>query len=1478
MTQHAPHLEGAGPETLKPAILRIYAERPGANGEKTSAGVGFLVDDQFALTCAHVVYQALGLTAGAPKPEGAVITVDLPLLTTAFGNGAVLTASVEELMPRQPTGSGDVAVLRLSAPVPGARPVRLVEAHGVWNHRAGAFGLPGARPDGVWHSGLLKAPQAAGWIQMNLDPASGGYAVSQGFSGGPVWDETLGCVVGMMAIAETGAPAVSYLIPTERLAAAWPRLRDLILPPSPFRSLKPFEESDQVIFHGRQEDSERIAAAVGRRGWTTLIGPTGSGKSSLVRAGVVPLRRTAGEIPVVVRPSHGSSPLRALAAELVPLVAGTDRQGPLSAADDLADRLAREGLHNIVPLIVGQNSASRLLVVIDQFEELLDHHQGDILALVALFSGDRRPAAVRVLATLRADFVEPVLSHQVLGPLVSQTFEGLMPMSRDQLRQAITQPVETVPGVYFEPQLDGQILKDTGTDPGVLPLLGFTLDLLWGHQENGMLTFQAYHALGGVAGALATYADRAWADVPDADRAAAQRLLPRLVRVPIGSEAPTRRVVPRTELSDDEWRVAQLLAAARLLVIRTRTDTDRENASCLDAESVELAHEVLLIAWPMLAQQVAADNAFLTWHESLRHDVSRWEKAQRPADLLPTRIALSSARPWYPDRADELSPAERQYLDRGHTHVRTRARARRAVIAFVCALALAVGATALIANQNRLQAARSAAITRSNTLAVDAAALTPTDPGLAAQLAVAAYRTSPTQAAADQLYASLDTPLDRLIATTGSGVLRIAAQSDGPLAAAVEDDGSLRLWNTADPSHPVLDASVRSSAAALALAPRLDLMAAACTGGKRLCLWKLTNPHQPEITAQLPLPPSLTGARIQYTSMAFSSDGSLLAAATEQGYTLVWSVADPAHPRGAVEIPNPTSEQGVIAGVAFSPHGPLLAQTIQGGTTQLWKFSPTEAVRTATISTGYQSVAFSPNGDMLAAADVNPGLWNISDPAHPASISVTTAVAPADLQSVAFSPDGSTLAYGGQDTNDPKGALCLVDLSPANLALNAVSTCTDTGFDTFALAYTTSGAILTGGLDGVVRLWRQPLPEVPDLSITGSSTWALSPDNRLLAAPLRASSFSGTDSQVGVWDISAPDGPVLDATLSLSAGVQDVSFLSTSGLLTVAHDGTVQLWNLHDPHHPVKAASLGTVDFPVVPKALDGADYILGPGVTAVGNLVAIQGSGRLRLWSVTSTLTATKLGAIPIPDPSSDIAGLADTNTVSVITANGITWWDISDPGHPTQAGSSDVERAAEGSLASGTGILAATTGVSTSGDKLVVFALPRGHLTHTSRLPQAVGSTLNMSSDGTRLAISGPANETLTLWDVHDPSHPHSVGAVGALQDTAGVTFSQDDQLMADWNRASIQIWGTLGSAAPSLLSSITIPANQAGGAEVSASFLSGHPTIAVATSGSVMFFDTAPTNLADRLCTYTGDTMTTGQWAQYAPGIPYRNPCPQ
>ncbi|KOV88436.1 MULTISPECIES: S1 family peptidase [unclassified Streptomyces] len=749
-------------------------------------GLGFLVTTELALTCAHVVSAGLG-TSEAPAAS-ARLHVDLPLLSASGQSGQGVKAGVEHWVPAQPSGAGDVAVLRLSAPLPGGRPIRLVAAQDVWGHPARAFGFPAGRPGGVWHSGVLRARQANGWVQADL--VENGYRVSRGFSGSPVWDEKLVGVVGMVAVAEAGEPPVSYLIPTDDLLAAWPELRSLALPPSPFRGLSAYREADAAVFHGRRTESDQLIGMLPRAQWTTVVGPSGAGKSSLAMAGVLPRLRAADTSAVVMRPASGGSPRSALAAALLPLLE------PELSETQLLERIpalagvmaAGNGLADVVPRLLDRCRSRHLLIVVDQFEELLALAPTDVDELVHILFDDTLPPTVRVLTTLRADFLEAALAHPRLGRVLSRQVYALGPMSPGRLREIITAPVDAIPGVSYEPHLVDRLLADTGSEAGALALLGFTLDLLWQRQSGGLLTHQAYEELGRVTGALGAHADQVWAEyVPAADEVAARRLFTQLMRVPIGAAAATLRTVPCSELGADEWRVAQRLAATRLLV------TGR---SAEGAETVELAHEALINGWSRLRDWAEEDRSFLAWRESLRHDMDRWERGGRAIEFLPTALALAGAEQWLRERGTELSEAERDYLERGRRHRRSRARRRRAFLSglgILVALALVFGGLYLYA---RGQSQEREAIADSRALTQAAQDEEPYDPAQSVLLAIAAYRASPTQEARNELlqkYLTYGGSARELSGVPGN-IRWLAASDDGDVVVAQSELGGLMVF------------------------------------------------------------------------------------------------------------------------------------------------------------------------------------------------------------------------------------------------------------------------------------------------------------------------------------------------------------------------------------------------------------------------------------------------------------------------------------------------------------------------------------------------------------------------------------------------------------------------------------------------------------------------------------------------------------
>ncbi|MEU4788047.1 trypsin-like peptidase domain-containing protein [Nocardiopsis alba] len=1462
---------GGDPAALHAALLRVQDSR----GEPV--GVGFLVAEDLVLTCAHVVSTALGLPGGEMPPDGAQLVLEAALLPAMPGREPVSgTARVRVWGPAQPAAA-DLAVLALEAPLPGARPIRLIKTgpQQTWDHPSRVFGFPQGHPEGVWHSGTLRARLAGQWVQ--LDQSGQGHRVSAGFSGSAVWDEQLGGVVGLMTVAEAGTPPVSYLIPTDRLIAAWPDLGPLAEPPSPFRGLNAFQESDTGSYFGREADADQLAAITARERWTTLVGPSGCGKSSLAMAGVIPRRRKAGDSAVVVHFAAYNTALRALAAallqELNPELSEAERPARIT---ELTEELATRGIRETAFRILELKKSSRLLVVLDQFEELLDQSDSAIDELAEVLGGPGTPDQVAVLATLRADLLEHALAHPRLGPLVSRKIQALQPMRPDQLREVIAKPVDAVPGARYEDELIERILADAGSEPGILPLLGFTLDQLWRRCAGGLITYQEYTRLGGVAGALNYCAKEQWgALIPDADREAARRLLTRLVRIPVGTAAPLRRAVYQTEIDPQEWDIAQRLARARLLVIQGQDSSDRAG----EGRRVEFAHEAVITAWETTRELVAADRSFLAWRESIQNDLDRWEDRNRPADLLPTRTAIALSRQWLPARSAELSEPLKDFLKHGKRRLRRRRGALWSGVATVCVLALVAAAAAVNAQRAHKDAARNVAITRANTLAADAAALTPTEPGLAAQLAIAAYRTSPTQAAASQLYTILGTPLDHVLATTGSEVISVAAQAHGSLVGAGTEDGSVRIWNTADPSAPVAHTTLHlQRAAAIALAPDQPQLAARCPDQSGLCLLSLADPQHPSTLAKLPLPgPDQLPGGLRVSSLAFSPDGNLLAAATEQGSSMLWSVQDTANPRLLPVLPG-NGNGTLIGGVAFAPTSKLLATSNQAGATQLWDLTdPAKPVSTTAISTGYQSLVFSPDGNWLAAGgDAHVDLWKIGDTSKPLSVFPGVSV---DVMSVAYSPEGSQLTFGGMGTYDAKGALCHVDVSNISLDSLVVPACTSTAFDTRTLAATPNGAVLSGGGDGKVRLWRDPVARVGGLQVTGKDNFAISPDGNLIAAPVetRARGTMGDNSKiVGLWEVpgSGAGGKDPLATIPLATFSQTITFLTATALLTVDHDGAVQLWDIHDPTHPT-GVSLGTAHFPTTPTGL--GDVIVSSGVTSSddGSLVAVQGDGYLQLWRVTDSHTVLKAGKLPLPDPNRDLAGLVDNHTACVLTQDGVTWWDISDPHHPQHGVDSPLTGVNHGSVAGSSGVAAATTQASGFGTSLYLYGLTAGHPTSTVKLSDRSGSTVRFSGDSKLLAATGAAENTLALWDTRNPAQPRSIAAINTQPGTSAVAFSPNSKLMAVWARgdkSAVQLWDIRNPSIPHVTGTIA-PGEYAEDIQ----FTPNGDRLAVVGSDSVRFFDTDPTALADRLCAYAGTGISTNDWTQYAPGIPYQPPCP-
>ncbi len=529
-------------------------------------------------------------------------------------------------------------------------------------------------------------------------------------------------------------------------ARASGRLRDVC----PYKGLAPFETEDAEFFCGRERLVAELVARLVDAPLFALVGPSGSGKSSLLRAGLLPA--LAGPA-VVIRPGERS------AAELV-------------------DQLDR-----VVP-------GERLVVAVDQFEELFassiteGERRAFVGALVEAAWDPERHALV--LLALRADFFGHLASYAELADLVGPNHALLGPMSRAELRRAIEGPAEHV-GLGVEPALADSLVDDVAGEPGGLSLLETALLDLWRERDGRTLTAGAYERTDGVRGAVGRHAEAAFQALEAGDQIVARRILLRLVAGGDG-EALTRRRATRAELDADEnERVARVLGRLveqRLLVAGEAT--------------VELTHEALLERWERLARWVEEDAQGRRLHRHLTQAATEWEEAGREPSELFRGARLAATLEWADAGGDAagLNRVERDFLKESRTAFARANRRLRVALAATLALlgvALAAGAIALVARDSAKRQATAATAER-----LGAQALAEPRIDRALLLAREGVALDDDAATRSNLLATLLRSPAAIAVLRGGGtqVLDDALSHNGRLLAERSDDGSVTVFDT----------------------------------------------------------------------------------------------------------------------------------------------------------------------------------------------------------------------------------------------------------------------------------------------------------------------------------------------------------------------------------------------------------------------------------------------------------------------------------------------------------------------------------------------------------------------------------------------------------------------------------------------------------------------------------------------------------
>lgn len=1004
----------------------------------------------------------------------------------------------------------------------------------------------------------------------------------------------------------------------------------------PYLGLAALQTSDAARFFGRERLVAELAGKLAERRLVGVFGASGSGKSSVLRAGLA----ASSERPVVLR-TPGAHPLE--------------------------EALDAEG---------------RLLIV-DQFEEVytLCRDQAEREKFVdALLALSRDEHGTRVVLGVRADFYGHLCRHAGLVEALTDAQVMVGPMTADELRTAIVEPAVRA-GCRVESALVKTLVADATGQPAMLPLVSHALLETWRRRQGITLTSAAYEAAGGILNAIAQTAEAVYTDLePDRQRLVRQIFL-RLTALGEGTE-DTKRRLNRRELDDDPatTEVLERLAEARLLV--------------LDRDGVEIAHEALIRGWPRLRDWLAEDREGHRLHRQLAEATELWESLDRDKGSLYRGTRLGRAAEWAEREPGALSARERQFLQAGldaeaeETAVgRKRTRRLRRLVALLGVLLLLAG----VAVGYAVDAGRTATDQRNVALArkavVDAKALRDSNPALSTQLSLAAYRLAPIQETHDGLLAAMAAPFPtRMVFDPGEVTVALSGQ----LMVTSDNYRATQVWSIADTRHPALLATLPGSEEIRGpLAFSRDGRAlATATRDHRVRLWELTDPRNPVRKADL------TGHRNTLLSLDFSPDGRRLATGSVDRTVLLTDVGDLGAPKPLGGIPAPELERAV-----FNPDGTMLAVTSTNWTAELWDVTAPSAPRRRSVLSGHEDLqltpAWSPDGRRLLTTswDRTAKLWDVADPAVPRPLSTLTT--PAVVWAAGFSPSGRLVVTAGDDQSvrlwDVTGpakelpplsghtnAIWWTAFSPDGKTIVSASAdrtvrlqdvgelalASSVGWN--AGAFTEQGRILvTAGDDA--RLWAMDDLRAPrQLSkLPGPATVtavALSPDRRSLALAAHAGAGVGGTFVLQRWDIADPVAPRLLASTEVKP-TYSLAFSPDGKTFASGHDdGPVQLWDVGDP---------GRFAEPRVLPVGDGTVWSL--AFTPDGRtLVAAQGpdSSAVTLWDVTdprrpglaSTLkpdAGAVFKAAVSPDGRTVAAGSSDRN---------VYLWDIADRAQPVR------------------------------------------------------------------------------------------------------------------------------------------------------------------------------------------------------------------
>jgi Tol biopolymer transport system component len=888
----------------------------------------------------------------------------------------------------------------------------------------------------------------------------------------------------------------------------------------PYRGLLPFREEDAGLFFGREKETSELVEKLREHSFVTVVGRSGSGKSSVVYAGLIPAlrRRADGRTWSILSLRPGPQPLHALVrafdpppADLPPFEADqrVEKQVEILRTEDgVLGRRVRSLLAS-----PDERGTDRLLLHVDQWEELYSqalrssvstpkHAQADVARFIDLVLDAAQTSPCTVVLTVRADFYGELLKHGALAATVPPGLVNLGPMSRAGLATAIQGPAMAV-GLTVDPLLLQELLDEVSDDLGKLPLLEYALKETWLRREGKRLTLNAYGQAGRIDGAVAKRANEIFAHLEPAEQIAARKLFVSLVSPGEGREDTRARALYPEEDEAIHAVVREFSAPdARLLVTGEDVPAARRQ--------VEISHEALIREWDMLKAWVGANRETLRRREHIRGRMRQWEEQGRDETLLLSPgLPVEEGRKLLADHGDVLIEEVEPYIEASIAADDERQRREFA--------AAADTERAEVARQLAEEKARRAqAARRGYALAAVFA--------LIALLAAGVFGVLQTQAkreAARERDAAEGSLVEAHVAS-----FRLLAKTSQDRTTAGDATAGMLLALRALPADVTDKRPILPEALAALTQASLDIRERAVLR------------HKAGISGAL----YGTG----FYGIAFSPDGRTLATASRDGIARLWDV-DTGQDQTSLD------HKSVVESVAFSPDGRTLATASRDGHARLWDVVTGQQRTVFRHRTVYvRGAVLSPDGRILATKSDEYGsppsrslyLVRLWDAATGAEFAVLEH--PGFVNSIAFSPDGRTLATGSAD-----GAARLWDSGTGRgrFVLRHSDAVTN-------VAFSPDGrSVASASRDGSARIWDTATGEERALlrhSLPVNSV-TFSPDGRTLAT-------GSDDGTARLWDSVMGREQAL---LGHQGPVHTVVF-SPEGysIATASKDGTARAWDV----------------------------------------------------------------------------------------------------------------------------------------------------------------------------------------------------------------------------------------------------------------------------------------------------------------------------